>query len=126
MIYLIKRDKEIKDRVINDCHKYTIAYIEEISNGRKSKKYVDYYFVIDGKKHTLWESFGFETRDRYNIKEGGRFFVKFCPDDPAKYHILFYDKPVPDSIKSAPPLGFDKRPFYIYTDDIFGPFKGKY
>jgi hypothetical protein len=77
-------------------HHFTIGY----TNGsHKTSKgvIIEYYFVINKVKYK-----GSRDALKYEpVSEGGRYFVKFLPNDPSVNRIL-WDKPVPEQIQLAP------------------------
>jgi len=101
LIYLTKRD----NRILHECSSYTIAYVTDV-NRKRTKTYVDFYTIVNNKKHFDFSHEGSDCK----INPGDRYLVKFCIDDIRTF-LLFSNKQIPDSIKTAPKEGWNKMPF---------------
>lgn len=78
---------------------YTIGTPTSISRG-----FVDFYYYVNHKKYT--SSITLEADpEEYPVNINKRYFVKFIKDKPS-WGSMCVDKPVPDSIKEAPPEGW--------------------
>ena len=85
--------------------KYTIGKVENIRARANLDYALDFSFNVNN--ITFDAIWGVESVNKALI--GSRFFVKFESGNPDNCEILL-DKPVPDSIKEAPPEGWDKIP----------------
>lgn len=86
--------------------RYTIATVKRYYRHRLSKKCV-YVYHVDKKNYEG------DATDREDFGEGtvlgGRYYLKFAIEDPDNCE-LYQNKPVPHSIKTAPPEGWLKIP----------------
>ena len=72
-----------------------------------SGDYVDYVYTVNGIDYQNSSDY---LHDKYGTKAtGGRYYVKYDVTHPQRSDLL-QNKPVPDSIKEAPPNGWDKIP----------------
>lgn len=84
--------------------KYTIGTTTKTSFATKGNDYIDFVYYVNEKQYIGDIIFS------YNIKvPNGRYFVKFSKKNPYKNYMLT-NSPVPDSIKIAPPSGWDELP----------------
>ncbi|NJK97155.1 MAG: hypothetical protein HC905_21580 [Bacteroidales bacterium] len=92
---------------INKFQKYTIAHTKSINRSAKGTDYIEFIYYIKNKKYN-----GDTFYENYIKVPNGRYFVKFSEKNPWKNYLL--DRiPVPDSIISAPPEGWDELPIKI-------------
>ena len=86
--------------------RYTIATVKRYYRHRLSRKCV-YVYRVDKKNYEG------DATDREDFGEGtvlgGRYYLKFAVEDPDNCE-LYQNKPVPDSIKTAPSEGWLKIP----------------
>lgn len=103
IIYIaVKSYNDKKERNLKS--KYTIGIVIKISPLSKSGYNLKHIYKIN---HILYKSSRIiDEKENYLNK---RFYVKFESDNPNNCEILL-DKPVHDSIKEAPPEGWDKIP----------------
>lgn len=67
---------------------YTIGYYSEISSGAYSSTYLDYEYVVKGKK--FYDTKSITSMDTKRIEETKRFLVIYSKGDPKTNHILIY------------------------------------
>lgn len=96
--YLIRG--RIKQHKLKDEGRFTIGTTYG-SNG----KFVKYKFSVEG---VVYEDEGQKLKFPV-ITDEGRYFVKYLPSDLTISEI-YWDKPVPDSIKESPQGGWDSIP----------------
>ncbi|MBN2757119.1 MAG: hypothetical protein JXR51_08085 [Bacteroidales bacterium] len=104
IIYIIiKSQYESKKRADNP--QYTIGLIINVRARAKLSVALEYSFKVNYEGYKSIRGI-----EKYNTKLiGKRFYVKFESGNPDNCEILL-DKPVPDSIKEAPPEGWAKIP----------------
>ncbi|HNW69557.1 MAG TPA: hypothetical protein PKI01_04080 [Bacteroidales bacterium] len=89
---------------IEKNHKYSICTVQRFE-GVKGGFSVGYSFFVLNTEYVVGEI----VQDGNKSVVGNRFYVKFYPPNPKNSEILL-DRLVPDSIKEAPPQGWDKIP----------------
>ena len=94
----------INNDTLEENHKYSICTVSRFE-GIKGGFSVGYSFNVLNSEYTVGEIV--QVGNKGII--GKRYFVMFYPPNPQNSKILI-DKPVPDSIKEAPPEGWDKIP----------------
>ena len=95
---------EIKQHQLRTYPRYTIGTTTGAYWTLGSGKQVEYIYVTNNQIHKL------SNEHEYDSKViGGRYFVKYDTEDPSISKLL-QDKPVPDSIKTAPPDGWKEIP----------------
>ena len=99
--YFEQGDKLRKD------HRYAIGYVYKTHWTVKSGKFADYRFAVNGVAYEGGEKALVDMR-----LQGGRYVVKFHPPDPS-IKVIYYRAPVPDSVASAPPNGWQTPPFAV-------------
>jgi len=96
------------NRMLHDNHKFTIGTpIRYDVNSNTSNDLVYIYFVNNVRymQDSPCSDYSFSYRSLINRN----FYVMFNPDNPKNSKLLL-DFPVPDSIREAPPEGWDKIP----------------
>ena len=88
-------------------HRYAIGYVYKTHWTVKSGKFADYRFTVNGTAYTGSDKALADMR-----LQGGRYVVKFHPPDPS-IKVIYYHAPVPDSVASAPPNGWQTPPFTV-------------
>ena len=87
--------------------RYTIGYVYKTHWTVKSGKFADYRFTVNGTTYTGSDKALADMR-----LQGGRYVVEFHPPDPS-IKVINYHAPVPDSVASAPPNGWQTPPFAV-------------
>ena len=87
--------------------RYTIGYVYKTHWTVKSGKFADYRFTVNGVAYEGGEKALVDMR-----LQGGRYVVEFHPPDPS-IKVIYYRAPVPDSVASAPPNGWQTPPFAV-------------
>lgn len=85
-------------------HKYSVCVVTRFE-GVKGGFSVGYTFNVDHSENIVSEI----VQEGNKSVIGKRFYVMFYPSNPKNSKVLL-NKPVPDSIKEAPPEGWDKIP----------------
>lgn len=94
----------LRQNKLENSHRYSIGTVTHFE-AQQGSFGVDFKLIISGKEYDG----GCTVYNKYNNIVGKRFFVKYYPKNPKNSEILL-EKPVPDSIKEAPPNGWDKIP----------------
>lgn len=89
--------------------RFTIGYFKGLSNTRGAYVPVFTYHINDDKIETVGLYQNTVTPWNKKVYLNRRFYVVFEISKP-KNGILLLDYPVPDSIKTAPPFGWDSIP----------------
>ena len=91
---------------IKENRKITIATTISTDRTLKSGSWIKYKFTVNDIDYT-----GSKRKDdRIEvIVPAGRYYVAYANDNP-EFNELIPEKPVPDSIKAAPPGGWDRIP----------------
>ena len=86
--------------------KFTVAHTYKERWSLKSGRYVHYKIFVKGREYL-----GSADADKFpNIKvKGGRFLAAFDSINP-NTNAAFYELSMPDSIKEAPPVGWENPP----------------
>ena len=104
IIALIARDC-IEKESLNKESKFTIGEITKIEpNGNSGYRIYFNYYVL-GKEY---KAFGGIYKWNNDLI-GKHFYVRFSPANPGNCELLL-EKPVPNNVKSAPPLGWKEIP----------------
>jgi hypothetical protein len=94
--------------------KFTIGYVKGEHLSLKSGKQIDYIFYVKGKQYKD----GDDYQAGMDIVQG-RYLVKFDSISPV-WNGIYFEVPIPDSIKDAPEAGWLKPPF-VLTKEILTP-----
>ena len=101
-----------RSKAMSDHPRYTIGYVKKTGYviGPSSHSETLFNYSLHGKEYLGGESGDLLTADtRYLVKCGSR--------DPSFYE--FYKKvPMPDSIRAAPPEGWESPPFPVTADEL--------
>lgn len=86
--------------------KYTIGYLTGSSLTVSSGWTLEYDFMVNEVvyKGSRWED------DNMNTKIGARYLVRYDSTAP-KWHQIYYEDPIPDSIRRVPANGWRWRPW---------------
>ena len=87
--------------------RYTIGYVYKTHWTVKSGKFADYRFTVNDTTYTGSDKALADMR-----LQNGRYVVEFHPPDPS-IKVIYYRAPVPDSVVSAPPNGWQTPPFTV-------------
>jgi hypothetical protein len=100
---VIKYNYDREKRISNP--RYTIGTVINLNGGSKAGNSIDFIYKVKNKGYSgRWSIQGYHTK-----LIGKRFYIKFESGNPDNCEILL-DKPVPDSIKTASPEGWEKIP----------------
>ena len=95
---LINYNRKIDD--LNKNGRYTIGVTTEKIIGAKTNDYIKYYYYYKNTKYTGKGDL------KLNAKvPNGKYFVVFSTINPYN-SIIYFDQPVPDSVRSAPKEGW--------------------
>jgi hypothetical protein len=90
---------------LKDFARYTIGTTTKRFITAKSGFQIEYIFYVNGKKYK-----GARNEYNYHIQyPGNRYFVKYSYKYPSQSEIQ-WNLPIPDSIKIAPPDGWQEIP----------------
>ena len=90
--------------------KYTIGYVRGSHWAVKSGRQINYFTIVSGATYK-----GGDDELPGMKVNGGRYLVKYDSLDPGT-KAVYYDHPIPDSIKEAPANGWTNPPFPIPAD----------
>jgi hypothetical protein len=91
---------------INQDIRYTIAITTKHITTPRNNAQIEYTFSVSGVNYMGYAP----DLVQYQIKfPGGRYYLKFPLKSPASNDIL-WDRPVPDSVKTAPVTGWKDLP----------------
>ena len=96
-----------QDRLLKNNHKFTIGVPYQYKIYADAPPEFEYFYFYNEIKYIQYES-DFEIK-KPKLALHKRFYVMFNPDNPKNSKLLL-DFPVPDSIREAPPEGWDKIP----------------
>ena len=86
--------------------KYTIGYVTGSGLTVSSGWTLEYGFEVNGKAYTGSR----REESKTNTAVGARYLVKYDSLSP-DWHQVYYEAPVPDSIRRAPRNGWSRRPW---------------
>ena len=101
-----------RSKAMSDHPRYTIGYVKKTGYvlGPSSHSETLFNYYVNGKEYLGGESGDLLTDDT-------RYLVKCGSQDPSFYD--FYKKvPIPDSIKQAPPEGWETPPFPVTIQEL--------
>jgi hypothetical protein len=95
-----------REKILSNNARFTIGITGEITWTVASGRLISYQYSVNGKSYCRsWNYINGAITNNCKC----RYFVQYDYKNP-NHSKLLQDKPVPDSIKSAPPKGWSKIP----------------
>ena len=101
-----------RSKAMSDHPRYTIGYVEKTGYviGPSSHSETIFNYYVNGKQYVGGKSGDLLTDDT-------RYLVK-CGSQDLSFYFFYKKVPIPDSIKQAPPQGWETPPFPVKIQEL--------